>query len=207
MKLSYVAVALVLVSVVGVVALSGVPETSKVLKPRASATVVEPTSAVELPPFPPLEGPLWELSHVDARLRIPNGWSLSQHGSNVRLVRNSADLLDGNMNLVLMPNIYGFSVEELMRENTDELAVNPDLTLEDRREMYVLGRKVLRFDYHGTPRGGSERVRFIAVVWTRGKYQLVLTTTIRDALWPEHAVAIEAALESLQIRWPIPRAN
>lgn len=205
MKLSQAAVALVVISVAGVIALTGVPDEPAGPAPSKSRTVaskLEPTPAVELPPFPPLEGPIWDLPTVDARMGIPAGWSRSTNTSNVRLVRNQADLLDGNINLVLMPNVYGFSVDELMRENIEELAVNPDLTLEDRREMYVAGRKLLRFDYRGTPRNGSEALRFVAIVWTRGKYQVVLTTTVREALWPELALDVDAALETLQVRWP-----
>lgn len=210
MKAPYLALALVVVSVAGVVALTGVPDggaNKPAARPRTEAVPVAAATKAELPPFPPLAGPIWDLPSIDARLPIPAGWVISEHNSNSRLVRNTEDLLDGNINLVLMPNIYGFSLEELMRENTEELAVNPDLTLEDRREIYVMGRKVLRFDYRGTPSGKTEPVRFAAVVWTRGRYQVVLTATAREALWPELAPSIDAALEALQVRWPAKRAD
>jgi len=210
MKLSHAALVLVVVSVAGVVALTGVPEEpadSSPPRPRTVASKLEPAPAVELPPFPPLEGPIWDLPSVDARMAIPAGWSLSTNTANVRLVRNQDDLLDGNINLVLMPNVYGFSIDELMRENIEELAVNPDLSLEDRREMYVAGRKLLRFDYRGTPRNGTEPLRFVAIVWRRGKYQVVLTMTVRETLWPELYAGVDAALETLQLRGPAPRAD
>ena len=210
MKPSYLALTLVLVSVAGVVALTGLPAgpgAGAQPKARATATKVEPLAKLELPPFPPLEGPIWDMPTVDARMSIPAGWRLTENTSNVRLVRNPNDLLDGNINLILLPNVYGFSIDELMRENTDELSVNPDLSLVDRREIHVSGRKLLRFDYHGTPRNGTEPVRFIAVVWTRGKYQIALITTVRESLWPELAAGIDAAWETLQVRGPVAKAN
>ena len=207
MKASYLAVAVVLASVAGAVALTGVPDGSKPSKPRTVASKVAAQPAPEAPPFPALEGPIWDLPNVDARLRIPVGWEIGKVGGDVRLLRNAADQLDGNINLLLLPNVYGLSTEELLQENIDELAINPDLHLEDRRELYVMGRKILRFDYNGTPRNGSEPVRFVAIVWTRGKYQVALTTTVRANLWPQVAGEVDAALESLQIRWPVARTK
>jgi hypothetical protein len=209
MKPTLVAAALVLVSVAGVVLLTGVTRKSgpKPGPVKATPVVAAAKPAVEPPPFPPLSGELWNLSNVDARLRLPRGWRIGSVGNDERLLRNEADPLDGNMNLLIMPNIFGFSPEELLQENTDELAANPDLKLEDRRELYVAGRKVLRFDYHGTPRGKAEAVRFVAVVWTRGKSQIVLTTTVRASLWSEVAADVDAALETLQIRWPVERGQ
>ncbi len=205
MKASHVAVVLVVLSVAGVVFLTGVPQSPATNTPRVEAARVDPAAskAAEAPPLPPLEGQLWDLPSVDARLVIPKNWSIGRIQGDERLLRNEADPLDGNMNLVLMPNLFGFSLEELLQENIDELAVNPDLHLEDRREIYVMGRKVLRFDYNGTPRNGTEAVRFIAVMWTRGKYQVVLTTTVRAAKWGEVAADVDAALDTLQIRWPV----
>ncbi len=205
MKASHVAVVLVVLSVTGVVFLTGVPEAPSTKPPRVEARRIDPVAekAAEAPPFPPLEGQLWDLPSVDARLRVPKNWSIGSVQGDERLLLNEADLLDGNMNLVLMPNMFAFSLEELLQENLDELAVNPDLHLEDRREIYVMGRKVLRFDYNGTPRNGTEAVRFITVMWTRGKYQVVLCTTVRAAKWGEVAADVDAALDTLQIRWPI----
>ncbi len=205
MKASHVAVVLVVLSVVAVVFLTGVPKGAGTKTPRVEAARVDPAAnkAAEAPPFPPLEGELWNLPSVDARLVIPKNWSIGKVQNDERLLRNAADPLDGNMNLVLMPNLFGYSLEELLHENIDELAVNPDLHLEDRREIYVMGRKVLRFDYNGTPRNGSEAVRFITVIWTRGKYQVALCTTVRAAKWGEVAADVDAALETLQVRWPV----
>ncbi len=210
MKPTVVAVALVIVSVTAVVLLTGVTRRSPEpggTTPKVQAQVEQAPArpAVERAPFPPLEGELWELPSVDARLRVPKGWMIGNVNNDVRLLRNPADPLEGNMNLLVMPNIFGFSIEELLNENTEELAVNPDLRLEDRRELYVMGRKVLRFDYNGTPRGKADQVRFVAVVWTRGKSQIVLTTTVRAERWGEIAADIDAALETLQIRWPVER--
>ncbi|HTF88275.1 MAG TPA: hypothetical protein VK843_07675, partial [Planctomycetota bacterium] len=181
MKPLYV-VGLVVASVAGVVALSGVTKQTGET-PRVAAKAETLASAVEAPPFPPLEGEIWNLPSIDARLLIPKGWSIGRMGSDERLLRNVNDPLDGNMNLVLLPNAFGFTVDELLAENVDELSVNPDLHLEDRREIYVMGRKVLRFDYNGTPRTGGEPVRFVAVVWPRGRFQIALTTTVSAKLW------------------------
>ena len=209
MKAPYVAVALVVLSVAGVVFLTGVtkkPSTDKAPVETAKAEVaVEKT--VEGPPFKPIEGPYWDLTSVDARIAIPKGWTLGRVRDDERLLRNESDQLDGNMNLLIMPNLFGLSIEELLSENVDELSVNPDLHLEDRRELYVSGKKVLRFDYNGTPRGGKEAVRFVAVVWRRGKKQIVLSTTVRAAKWSEVSVEVDAALETLQVRWPVARTN
>jgi len=208
MKPAYLAVGLVVLSVAGVVALGGVTKKQAPRAQRLDAAKLEAVaSRVEPPPFPALEGELWNLPTVDARLRIPRGWVIGHVGRDERLLRNEADPLDGNMNLILMPNAFGFSVEELLQENTDELSVNPDLHLEDRREVYVMGRKVLRFDYNGTPRNGKEAVRFVAVVWPRGKYQVVITTTVRATLWGDVAADVDAALETMQVRWPVARAK
>lgn len=206
MRSSVLAVSLVVVSVVGVVLLTGVTrrgDQAGAKKPAAAVVDTTPKPRAEPPPFPPLEGELWNLANVDARLRVPKGWTVGNVNGDERLLRDPNDPLDGNMNLLLMPNLFGFSIEELLHENTDELAVNPDLKLEDRRELYVMGRKVLRFDYHGTPRGKTEAVRFVAVVWTRGKSQVVLTTTVRADHWGEIAADVEASLDTLQIRWPV----
>ncbi|MEO6708988.1 MAG: hypothetical protein ABI054_14095 [Planctomycetota bacterium] len=205
MKPLYV-VGLIVASVAGVVALSGVTKQSGEA-PRVAAKAETLATAVEAPPFPPLEGELWNLTSIDARLQIPEGWSIGRMGNDERLLRNVDDPLDGNMNLVLMPNAFGFTVDELLAENVEELSVNPDLHLEDRREIYVMGRKVLRFDYNGTPRTGGDPVRFVAVVWPRGRFQVALTTTVRAKLWGEVSAGVDAALESLQIRWPMPRAK
>ncbi len=205
MKASLIAVALVVLSVVGVVLLTGV--TRKPQKPPAPVISAPVAPSVEVPPFPDMDGVLWNLTSVDARIRIPTNWTLGRVNGDERLLRNEADPLDGNMNLLLMPNAFGLSLDDLLRENLEELAVNPDLHLEDRREIYVMGRKVLRFDYNGTPRNGSEPMRFVAVVWRRGKYQVVLTTTVRAVKWGEVAAEVDGALESLQIRWPAERSK
>lgn len=204
MKAHHLAVLVVMIAVAAAVALTGVPTASKSKTTKTAATRVDPDARrPELPPFAPLEGPLWDLPSVDARLQLPKGWQIGHVGPDQRVMRDESDPLAGNINLLLMPNPFGFTVEELLSENTDELAVNPDLKLEDRRELYVQGRKILRFDYNGTPRGGEEPVRFVALVWPRGRFQVVLTTTIRAKHWAEVAVDVEAALESLQIRWPL----
>lgn len=207
MKAPYLAVVLVLVSVAGVVALGGVTKKQEPKKSNVAATKLEDSPAVEAAPFPPLEGPIWNLSSVDARLSIPKDWVVGRVGSDERLLRHEGDPLDGNMDLVLMPNAFGFSVDELLRENVDELAVNPDLHLTDRRELYVMGRKILRFDYNGTPRNGKDPVHFVAVVWPRGRFQVALTTTARSTIWGDVAADVDAALETLQIRWPVARAK
>lgn len=207
MKASYVAVALVVISVAGVVFLTGVtkaPQATPVRVETAKA-VAAVEASVEAPPFRPIEGAFWDLPNVDARLAIPKGWTIARVHGDERALRNETDPLDGNMNLLIMPNLFGLSIEELLRENVDELSANPDLHLEDRRELYVSGSKVLRFDYNGTPRGSSEPVRFVAVVWRRGRKQVVLTTTVRAVKWAEVAVEVDAALETLQIRWPVAR--
>lgn len=209
MKATHVAVALVALSVTAVVFLTGVPKGAGTKAPRLEAARIDPVAerAAQAAPFPALEGELWNLPSVDARLRIPKNWSIGRVNGDERLLRNTDDPLDGNMNLLIMPNMFGFSIEELLSENVDELSVNPDLHLEDRREIYVMGRKVLRFDYNGTPRGSNEAVRFVAVVWNRGKHQVVLTTTVRAANWAQVAGDVDDALETLQVRWPIERTN
>lgn len=206
MKSPFLAAGLVIVSVAAVVVLTGVTKKRETAPPRVAASPL-PTTAVEAPPFPPLEGTLWNLPNVDARLRVPDGWTIGRVGNDERLLRRESDPLEGNVNLLLMPNAFGLSVDELLQENVAELAVNPDLHLEDRREMMVMGRKVLRFDYNGVPRNGGEPFRFVAVIWPRGRYQVALTTTVRAAKWCEVAPDVEAALDSLQIRWPVARGK
>ncbi|HUR27393.1 MAG TPA: hypothetical protein VM509_04350 [Planctomycetota bacterium] len=201
MKAPYFAAGLVVVSVAAVVVLSGVTRKREVDPPRAAASPLAATK-VETPPFPTLEGTLWNLPNVDARLRVPEGWTVGRVGNDERMLRTEGDPQGGNMNLLLMPNVFGLSVDELLTENVEELAVNPDLHLEDRREMMVMGRKVLRFDYNGVPRNGGEPFRFVAVIWPRGRYQVALMTTVRAAEWCEVASEVDAALETLQIRWP-----
>ena len=209
MKAPQLAIILVVLSVAGVVALSGVTKKHDKDPLRTAVAKPEPERAAGagVAPFPPLEGSLWNLTSVDARLRVPSGWTIGRMGSDERLLRNPSDPLDGNMNLLLMPNVYGFSVDEMLQENIDELAINPDLHLEDRRELYVMGRKVLRFDYNGTPRNGTDPVRFVALVWPRGRYQVALTTTVRATMWADVAADVDAAIETLQIRWPLARSK
>jgi hypothetical protein len=207
MKAPYLAVLLVVLSVGGVVMLGGVTKQQELAGPRIAAAKLDPAAAsgAEAPPFPPLDGPVWNLPSVDARISIPKGWSIGRVGNDERLLRREGEPLAGNMNLILMPNAFGYSVDELLRENVEELAVNPDLHLEDRQELYVMGRKVLRFDYNGVPRNGGEPVRFVAIIWPRGRYQVALTLTVRAKDWGELAEAVDASFRSLQIRWPVAR--
>src|SRR5690349_5273422 len=123
MKAPVLAGVLVVISVAAVVVLGGVTKKDGSRAPRGAASRVE-TGAVEAPPFPALEGELWNLPTVDARLRIPNGWTIGRVGNDERLLRRPGEPRDGNMNLILMPNAFGLSVDELLQENVDELAVN-----------------------------------------------------------------------------------
>ena len=75
MKAPYLAIVLVIASVAGVVALGGVTnQRGEKVAPIATAKP-EAAPATEAPPFPPLAGPVWNLTSVDARIAIPEGWS------------------------------------------------------------------------------------------------------------------------------------
>jgi hypothetical protein len=143
-------------------------------------------------------GATWELPEVGLRLAIPPGWSETEVKDRRYLRRTCDAPLEGNLNLIQVPNWFRRDLDGLLTENIEELTENTSFTLESARKLRVDGRDVLRIDYRGTPRGATEELHFSGLIFLRGSTQVVITACARAAVWGEVEPWVESSFASLE---------
>lgn len=156
----------------------------------AEATKREPLAAGDL-----VDG-AWRPQGFGFRLPAPEGWRALRRRERPYLIKDPAQMLAGNFNLITLPNLFGRDLQGLLEENRAELTANEQFELHDSRVLRKGARELLRVDYSGVPRGGS-RTRFVGLIWLSGSQQVVLTFTVDEQRWPELAPELERCVEGL----------
>jgi len=141
---------------------------------------------------------VWAMDALGFRMRVPEGWTRIERGSRHYLQRDPCSALSGNFSAIVLPNLFGLTLDHLLEENRAELGVNPDLELDSIEITRAAGRDALRIAYHGRPRGTLEDVRFLGIVYLDRGRQIVLTACAREADWPAIEQVVEASLSSLE---------
>jgi hypothetical protein len=151
-------------------------------------------------PTPFLRGPVWEPREFDLRMKIPRGWVEHQRRGRQYLSRDVEKPRDGNINVISLPNFFGKDLDGILEENRQELEDNPAFEMSRAEKLRLGGRELLRIDYRGAPANSEDELRFVCLLYRRGRNNVALTVTVREELWPEIAEQVERSLASLQFR-------
>jgi hypothetical protein len=181
---------LLMFAIPAVLLLAGVPRSSTREDVAQTSRSVEST----------LEGNLWTVPKYGLALRVPAGWAWMANGQREGICLDPNRRDRASINAIALPNFFGKNLIQLEAENVEALRTTPGIVLDASRRLAVDGVEILRFDYHGRQPGLDADMRYVCLLWLAGSRQVILTTQLEAARWPELGPGLEDALASLSLR-------
>ncbi len=151
---------------------------------------------------PAVVGEVWAVPEHGLALPVPAGWREREvRGTKVLIGPVGGGFAD-NINVIRIPVREGATVDDLLAENRAQLAAVPSLALDRAEKARLAGRDAVLLEYHGRlpgPGAPAAALHFVAIIYLRGRDQVVVTATILEERWPAQGKAAEKALLGAEI--------
>ncbi len=142
---------------------------------------------------------VWQVPDLGLRLPVPAGFSLEEINGTALLMRDDSVGFRESISAVGLPNVGEKSLEALLEENRTVFEGLPAITLEVLEIREVGGRELLWIEYHGKIAPGAPPLHFLALLYTQGARQVVVTATMRATNFEALREVLEAAFSGARI--------